>query len=189
MAPMPIVCSYCPVGLHFTCLTFNQADECCCPQTQTIESSGERQGRLKDAAHMRDPLSTGRKRAAQLFPLPGKDDPEEECEWAFLKYAGGGVKPIIGCGGNPMVARHHGPDKDIINNAVGNVHRICVHCHNRWHTLNDPFYGTRPQPGTPFVPLEGEVLAHDLDTLATDDERLANELYWHQNPAKRAEKE
>jgi len=37
-------------------------------------------------------------------------------------------------------ARHHGPDKNTLNNEKGNVHRICHSCHNRWHTLNDEDY-------------------------------------------------
>lgn len=56
------------------------------------------------------------------------------------KNCGGGQKPIVGCLNGKQQARHHGPDKNTLNNEVGNVHRICHTCHNRWHTLNDDDY-------------------------------------------------
>src|SRR5690606_19815102 len=103
-----------------------------------------------------DPLSTGRKRAAMLLPIMTG----MVCEWAGLKWAGGGVQPIVGCRGNTLAEfksnadrpegidsrgeRHHGPDKAVLNNAVGrNLHAICSECHPRWHELNDPSYGTK----------------------------------------------
>ena len=125
----------------------------------------------KDLADYKDPISTGRKRAAELRPiLPGAI-----CEWAGLKRAGGGVVPIVGCVGRPASDRHHGPDKNTMNNAVENLHVICDHCHNTWHALNDPYYGDRPSHTQPFIP-KGEIgvdwFVHDSDTKATVEEIL-----------------
>lgn len=53
---------------------------------------------------------------------------------------GGGEFPIQGCSDGVQLNRHHGPDKNTLNNEPGNVHRICAHCHNRWHAKNDPDY-------------------------------------------------
>jgi hypothetical protein len=90
----------------------------------------------KDDSALRDQQSTGRKRAAKAYPL----DPEADCEWRMRKNCGGGQFPIVGCMKGKQQARHHGPDKNTLNNERGNVHRICHQCHNRWHTLNDPDY-------------------------------------------------
>lgn len=138
-----------------------------------------------------DPISTGRKEAARKFPIAKG----QICEWAYLAQAGGGVEPIIGCVGYPATDIHHGPDKNTLRNVVGNVHRICVYCHNRWHAKNDPHYGKRAtyedgkiDPTVPFIP-EGEYAEHDPETLATDDEvfeeekRRRNESRKHGNLA------
>jgi hypothetical protein len=90
----------------------------------------------KDDANLRDQQSTGRKRAARWYPL----EDSKLCEWAMKTNCGGGSKPITGCAANLQQARHHGPDKNTLNNEAGNVHRICHTCHNRWHTLNDEGY-------------------------------------------------
>jgi hypothetical protein len=90
----------------------------------------------KDDSALKDQQSTGRKRAAKMYPL----DTEADCEWQMKKNCGGGKLPIIGCLNGKQEARHHGPDKNTLNNEKGNVHRICHFCHNRWHTLNDPDY-------------------------------------------------
>ena len=90
----------------------------------------------KDDSALKDQQSTGRKRAARWFPL----DEMAPCEWQMKKNCGGGKKPITGCVANLQQARHHGPDKNTLNNEKGNVHRICHTCHNRWHTLNDEGY-------------------------------------------------
>lgn len=92
--------------------------------------------RAQDDSKLRDQQSTGRKRAAVMYPL----DPTAPCEWQGKKNCGGGEFPITGCESNLQEARHHGPDKNTLNNEPGNVHRICPTCHNRWHTLNDPDY-------------------------------------------------
>ena len=120
-----------------------------------------------------DPLSSGRKMAAKVAPIiPGL-----VCEWAWLANAGGGVVPIMGCPGRPASDRHHGPDKNTLNNNVGtNLHRICDWCHNQWHGKNDPHYGPRPtnedgsvDASVPFTP-DGDYLEHDPVVRAKDDD-------------------
>jgi hypothetical protein len=106
-----------------------------------------------------------------MYPIT----PGMVCEWAGLKRAGGGVIPIIGCVGRPASDRHHGPDKNTMNNAEGNLHRICDHCHNTWHALNDPHYGERPEHTKPFLPLTGECAKHDSVTKATTIEIIEAE--------------
>jgi hypothetical protein len=128
----------------------------------------------KDPSQYADPMSSGRKKAARVAPIK----PGMICEWAWLAKAGGGVVPIIGCPGRPASDRHHGPDKNTLHNNVGvNLHRICDWCHNQWHAKNDPFYGERPRnpdgsidATKPFIPEGTEVLAHDPETRATDEE-------------------
>lgn len=96
----------------------------------------------KTDASLKDQQSTGRKRAAQLYPL----NPEAYCEWSGKTKQGGGPHPIDGCGIRSgtniglQQARHHGPDKNTLNNESGNVHRICTPCHNEWHAKNDKDY-------------------------------------------------
>lgn len=125
----------------------------------------------KDISDYKDPLSTGRKRAATMYPIT----PGMVCEWAGLKNAGGGVVPIVGCLGRPASDRHHGPDKNTMNNAPDNLHRICDFCHNTWHAVNDPFYGPRPDFSLPFVPVDKEWVLHDSVTKATTEELIAAE--------------
>lgn len=151
---------------------------CCCDDifSSVTNEPAKRGGPVKEAADMVDPISTGRKRAAIARPI----EPGMVCEWAGLLNAGGGVEFIIGCNGNEATNIHHGPDKDILNNDVdNNLHRICANCHNRWHTLNDPYYGIRPTPGTPFIPLVPYVCKpHDSNTKAELKQVFENEMYW-----------
>lgn len=110
------------------------------------ERSTSRGHRFKRDQSLKDQQSTGRKRAARAYPL----DRTSACEWQGLEQVGGGDKPITGCGvikdGVISAApgfqqnRHHGPDKNTLNNEPGNVHRICARCHNEWHAKNDPEY-------------------------------------------------
>lgn len=95
-----------------------------------------RRGAYKRDAVLRDPQSTGRKRAATLYPLAR----EEACEWRDKANCGGGLFPIVGCVSGLQQARHHGPDKSVVNNEEGNVHRICHRCHARWHAANNADY-------------------------------------------------
>lgn len=99
---------------------------------------------IDNGAEMKDPISTGRKRAAIAAPITVG----MICEWAYLKEAGGGVEPITGCTGYPATDRHHGPNKATLDNTTKespddsgkwNLHRICSMCHNRWHSANDKY--------------------------------------------------
>lgn len=170
----------CGAGLHFECLSILNGN-CCCKNEAVEENEEEYEEETRQTGRkwsrdstLKDQQSTGRKRAAVMYPL----DEMAVCEWAKCKFAGGGKHPIIGCPGNLQKARHHGPDKNTLNNEKGNVHRICVHCHNRWHTKNDPDYDP-----------ENIGKAHDPDTKATFDEIAHNEVYWISNKPKKAGKD
>lgn len=181
-------CFSCRSGFHNECHAawYDLATDCCCGGEIVFTASGDIKSTgdviegdkdsgyiddgyeaYKDIEKYKDPLSTGRKRAAQMYPI----EVGMVCEWANLKFAGGGVVPIVGCIGRAATDRHHGPDKNTMNNAPGNVHRICSFCHNTWHGVNDPFYGPRPDQTLPFVP-EGSYEAHDAVTKATTQELL-----------------
>lgn len=149
---------------------------------------------LADPEQITDVKSTGRKRAAAIMPfLKG-----QVCGWAGLKHAGGGVIPILGCQGNTITEakkteearekgydevghRHHGPDKNVLNNTPGmNLHGICTVCHTRWHAINDPFYSENGRPDNaaePFLPVEPYYL-HDSQTTFTEDEWGLAEAWW-----------
>lgn len=195
-------CLSCRLGFHNECDSYWQGatlaggDGCCCggdtPLARYIsamlgESSGD-DGDFPDLdddapeayfdgftgtkalTKYRDPVSTGRKEAAVKFPIKIG----QKCEWAFQKDCGGGVVPIVGCVGYPATDIHHGPDKNTLRNVVGNVHRICANCHNRWHGANDPHYGPRPPADQPFLPMEREWVDH-APVKATDDEIFEEE--------------
>lgn len=195
-------CWGCVVGLHEECLELTPTEDsyykCCCfnkPQGSDERESVKEIGRpVSNLEDITDVLSAGRKRAAMIYPITNG----MVCEWAGLKYAGGGVEPITGCDNNKLSSKkggdgelvqgdvHHGPDKNTLNNEPGNAHRICAFCHHRWHAANDKFYGARPKKddgkidGTkPFLPLEEHVWsAHDKETLATQEEIQESEKYW-----------
>lgn len=193
-------CHSCRLGYHAECMFvwhFEDID-CCCGGDVSFDAAGNVRtestpadvidgkeidnGYLGDAhtgtkslGDYKDPISTGRKFAAQAAPI----DVGQICEWAGLARAGGGVRPIVGCVGRPASDRHHGPDKNTMNNVVGvNLHRICDHCHNTWHALNDPHYGERPDHTKPFIP-QGELgvdwFAHDATTRATTQQIIEAE--------------
>ena len=107
--------------------------------------------------------STGRKRAAELYPI----DADAPCEWRGKRNCGGGRVPIIGCYAGKQKHRHHGPVKRTTRNERGNVHRICTACHVHWHELNDLEYDER----------EYELLPH-LPTDCDDATILLNEAKW-----------
>ena len=167
-----MACINCNAGLCWECN--NVLDGICCCNRASVNSlppvaeededdtknsyrTYKREGTLKDQQ------STGRKRAAKAYPL----DPKAPCEWRGLKFAGGSRFPIVGCTSGLQQARHHGPDKNTLNNDEGNVHRICHICHNRWHTLNDPSYDA----GSSHEP-------HDEVTQATVDDFVLNVQFW-----------
>lgn len=135
-----------------------------------------------------DPTSTGRKRAAMLAPILNG----QLCAWSGLKFAGGGVTPILGCNGNKLIEkkggegdlkqgdRHHGPDKNTLNNAVGsNLHSICADCHHSWHAVNDGYYDAAGRPGAafPFTPVVPYFL-HDSVTRFTEEEYAEAQAWW-----------
>lgn len=155
---------------------------CCCSNKRSLVPIiiGERA--LKANEDIKDVLSTGRKRAALLKPITS----DTVCEWSGLKFAGGGVEPIIGCLGNKATDRHHGPDKNTLNNELDNLHVLCSTCHNRWHANNNKHYGLRPEAGQPFLPLEGQPCKeHNSDTKATPEEIFLSEVKWQQRADKR----
>jgi hypothetical protein len=117
----------------------------------------------KTDAALKDQQSTGRKRAAVMYPL----DLELPCEWSHKKNCGGGSFPIIGCLDNKQTDRHHGPDKNTLNNEEGNVHRICATCHNRWHAKNDPDY------------VWGSIYSEHSPVEASPEEILLNDISWN----------
>ncbi|GHF92278.1 hypothetical protein [Streptomyces griseosporeus] len=132
------------------------------PDSETEEEGEVERQTYKDDSTLRDQQSTGRKRAARWYPL----DDTKLCEWAGKKNCGGGKHPITGCVNNLQQARHHGPDKNTLNNEQGNVHRICHSCHNRWHTLNDPDYVWN-DVYNPHSPVEAEL-----------DDFVKSEQFW-----------
>lgn len=170
-------CFSCGSGFHSECINLNDGI-CCCKAVpinldevvseidddEDDENWRKKKRQGKSDASLKDQQSTGRKRAAVLFPL----DRDAPCEWQGLKFAGGGSSPIIGCLAGKQQARHHGPNKDTLNNEEGNVHRICHQCHNRWHTRNDPGYQWGAISRTP----------HDPDTKSTPQEFLDAEMLW-----------
>ena len=189
-------CVACATGFHNECFFPDGITNLCCcsddpdaiveisnaPVAETLAAGEvvlERKG--KSADQMQDPISTGRKRAAAIKPI----SKGMRCEWAGLRFAGGGVIPIIGCFGSPATNIHHGPDKDVLNNAEDNLHRICAACHNRWHSLNDSFYGERPTPGTGFTPVGHEMLKHDDKTKAPPKLVFESELWWETKDGER----
>jgi hypothetical protein len=114
-------------------------------QPQPRQTSQQRANK-RDAV-LRDPQSTGRKRAARLYPL----DENAACEWQG-KANCGGAKGVVGCISGTQQARHHGPDKSVVNNEGGNVHRICHACHNRWHRTNNEDYNWNVTTVKPHAP-------------------------------------
>lgn len=132
------------------------------PGNRSTRNSRKGRSGVKTDRNLKDQQSTGRKRAAVLFPLVEG----APCEWRGKTNCGGGEHPITGCMFGIQMARHHGPDKNTLHNEVGNVHRICATCHNRWHTLNDPEY----QP-------DGVHKSHE-PIEASEDDFIADGEFW-----------
>jgi hypothetical protein len=160
-------------------------NECSCPKSDRLngaaslmeavssnqpELGGEKRDRgrpQKEDSDVTDPQSTGRKRAAVLYPL----NRDQFCEWRDLANCGGGKHPIVGCATGRQENLHHGPDKNTLNNTRHedtikgrNVHKICSKCHNRWHAKNDYDYDS----SIPHNPRDA--------TLAERIERLSQEM-------------
>lgn len=119
--------------------------------------------RVPKSQNLKDPESTGRKRAARLYPI----EVGTACEWQRKKNCGGGRRPIIGCYDGIQQHRHHGPVKRTTRNELGNVHRICTGCHVHWHELNDLIYEEADYGLLPHDPIP-----------ATDEEVINNVLAW-----------
>lgn len=169
-------CPACGAGDHLMCESAVD-NHCCCSVVKFDNVEVTKKESYGDATKTPDAItdvqSTGRKRAATLYPFTEGGI----CEWTGLKNAGGGVVTVIGCMGNIATDRHHGPDKNTLNNRRENVHLICSPCHNLWHAKNDKFYGERP-PGTePFIPLDGSDWSqHDSETKAETTELIKAQL-------------
>ncbi len=159
-----MACINCNAGLCWECNNLIDGI-CCCNRASVNASPPVAEEEDDDRRHsyrtykrdstLKDQQSTGRKRAGKLYPL----DEAAPCEWQGLRFAGGGRFPIIGCTSGTQQARHHGPDKNTLNNDKGNVHRICDRCHNRWHTLNDIGY----------TPEDATLKHNDIDKATIED--------------------
>ena len=172
----PSACPPCQTEEHMFCTKPDLVDlVCCCVEialNAPVEKTRELAG-MKDAADITDVQSTGRKRAAQMYPI----SEGMTCEWSYLKHAGGGVVPIGGCMDNKASNIHHGPDKNTLNNTSNNVHRICAFCHNYWHGQNDKYYGNRPAGTEPFIPIGDATWSlPDKETRATLEEILTDQV-------------
>lgn len=146
-----MACVACGRGFHKECLRgckkchSKKSEEF--EQPRTLQSNGKNR---KSKVHgLKDEKSTGRKRAANLYPI----DKEADCEWQGKKNCGGGRRPIVGCLNGKQVDRHHGPVKKTTRNELGNVHRICKDCHNHWHELNDLIYDEAEYNNLPHDPV------------------------------------
>lgn len=160
-----MTCIACGRGFHEECYT--KCSKCHPknkrPEKVVVSLVEKYKKRGKTAKDLKDAKSTGRKRAAELYPLKRN----KACEWQGKKNCGGGKFPIIGCLEGKQQHRHHGPVKDTTRNQAGNVHRICTPCHNHWHELNDHVYDAR----------DFGLLPHDPEP-ASVAEIVSNALEW-----------
>lgn len=136
----------------------------------------------QNIGELSDPRSTGRKRAARMFPIT----PGMVCEWANLKNVGFSPRNIVGCMGNPASDIHHGPDKNTLNNSktsrgigIGeNVHLICSWCHNAIHAANNklyPDYDRVLDQDKPWLPMPDIEWDDRVPIPATFEELVAEE--------------
>lgn len=130
---------------------------------ESRSGSDEPRRRKSAKENLRDPKSTGRKRAAVLYPI----DNDSPCEWRGKRNCGGGLRPVVGCYDGTQQHRHHGPVKDTTRNELGNVHRICSSCHVHWHELNDLIYDEKKYNLLPHQP-----------EIAEDKEIIENVIAW-----------
>lgn len=206
---MDLICYGCMAGFHEECITPTalayEHYTCCCwgkqPANTVIPDEAVFRRQPKDADSIKDQTSTGRKRAVVAIAEWGRGVDGSVCEWAYLRSAGGGAIPIVGCSGTIIrevkqtdeVGEnesprhiHHGPDKSTLNNAPENLHAVCASCHTRWHALNDPAYAKdRPDHGRPHIPLSGSAIPHDPDSKATELEQKFNDQFWSLSPSQR----
>ena len=175
-------CQYCVVGLFEECENPQEVEGGfiipCIEMFDQAEIAAVKTGGgsgLKDPADIGDPLSTGRKRAAMVMPIMTG----MVCQWAGLKWAGGGVQPIVGCKGNTLAEFKKNEDKPVLNNSPGmNLHGICSSCHHRWHELNDPSYESkRGDAHLQWLPSQ-PYYDHDPFTKAEDYDHLLSDEWW-----------
>lgn len=163
-----MACVACGRGFHAECRNSKGCKKCH-PKSKnnlmglTNEEVITTRKKGSTAEALRDPLSTGRKRAAELYRV----DKEAPCEWQGKSNCGGGRRPIVGCLDGRQRDLHHGPVKNTTRNYEGNVHRICKSCHNHWHELNDLIYDEKDYSKLPHDPMD-----------ATVEELTANQLAW-----------
>lgn len=165
-----MTCVACGRGFHQECTKKKGCKKCHSKEEDKLVSIETKRKKGNKADGLIDPLSTGRKRAGELYIL----DKTAPCEWRGLRNCGGGKRPIVGCVDGKQSARHHGPVKDTTRNHEGNVHRICTRCHNHWHELNDLIYNEReyallphdPSPAEPSELIDDE-MAWRLGKMAT----------------------
>jgi hypothetical protein len=139
------------------------------PRSNHRGEGGYGGSQVKAPGDVTDRPSTGRKRAAMMYPII----PHRACDWQGKKNCGGGI-PITGCISGKQVDVHHGPIKDTLENSPWNIHRLCKFCHNRWHTVNDPKYIEEEWAKTKHEPQP-----------ATEAELLDNETFWKSQPRHR----
>lgn len=154
-------CLSCGRGFHRECKRCRKG-KCHSEEVQQSESIEVQISKRRSEDEYLDPKSTGRKRAAKLYPI----DSEAPCEWQGKKDCGGGRRPIIGCLSGKQEHRHHGPVKNTLKNTEGNVHRICSDCHVHWHELNDLIYDEddyRLLPHQPVPATAEEIIKNKLD--------------------------
>lgn len=162
-------CPCCGRGFHDECHT--NCEDCHPVNLEEESIAASIGGKVKDPENVTDRHSTGRKRAAYLYPI----FKEKPCEWRGKKNCGGGLHPIVGCIKGSQQHRHHGPVKDTLRNEEGNVHRICSTCHARWHAKNDESYTEEEfakHPHNPEDATEDELLINDAHY------KVANKRYW-----------
>jgi hypothetical protein len=162
-------CLPCSRGFHEECKKCKGSEDCHIDNSESLvyNEPEEPKARKKGSTYetLKDPKSTGRKRAAKLYPLASG----ESCEWRNLRNCGGGRVPIIGCLSGIQEARHHGPVKNTTRNHLGNVHRICTRCHNHWHELNDLIYDEAEYallPHDPIPATEMEIAEEEMKWLS-----------------------
>src|SRR5690606_1993057 len=109
MTEITRMCYACSVGLYEECENPEDLGNGyiipCISKFETISVDSPARtsgggGGMKDGKDVTDVVSTGRKRAAMLAPIMTG----MTCEWAGLKYAGGGIQPIVGCRGTRLAA-------------------------------------------------------------------------------------
>jgi hypothetical protein len=98
----------------------------------------------KNIGELADPLSTGRKRQAEMYPI----QKGQACEWAGKLVVLQGMPSVVGCIHSPATDLHHGPDKNTLNNesasrgvgVLDNTWAICSECHNSVHAKHNGRY-------------------------------------------------